>query len=510
MVIVASPASRVSQRLLRGSWLAPGIFVGALLFFCLTDSGHVQTIDVAEELAVSRALLHGHTWITGFAALPGGGVIQGVGHRFYAAHDIGYSLIALPLSALLRLHTIGQGAWNFLTTLIDPFFGAATLMVFAAFCRQLVASRSAVLVATAVAGLTTPIWVYAHTSFDAMPTAFFVLLSAYALWRFRDRPRMGWIALSSASAGIAVLIREDSALYVAVAGLWVLYLAVQRSNVRRFRYLAAAAVPLAVAAAVTLWYDAARFGSITDSGHANDPQTGATTPILHGAAALLASPGKGLLFFAPTILLALWGLRQLRVIAPDLTVVVIASLLAYVAFMGRLNNWSGAEAWGPRFLIPILPLSLLPMVTVFAKWRALALPCRALLALIVTVGFFVQVPGVLTEGVAVDRLHGGVEQQLAWHWNSQIYFAWEALGRSVDGKEPYPSTTDGGVIAPPVPKFDQWWAGGFPAVREHPTLRDGALGVIVLALVAVGIGTGLRERRAPVHATSAPVTEVTD
>lgn len=497
-----------ATRLLPRSRLVPGVFVGALLFFCLTASGHVQTIDVAEELAVSQALLHGHSWITGFPAVPGGGVVQGVGSRFYAAHDIGYSLIASPLSALLRLHLISQSVWNFLTALIDPFFGAATLAIFAAFCRQFVASRSAVLVTTAVAGLTTPLWVYAHASFDVMPTAFFVLLSAYAIWRFRNDPRTGWIALASASAAVAVLIREDSALYVAVAGLWALYLAVRRPDLRRFRYLAAAAVPLAVAAAVTLWYDAARFGSVLDSGHADDPQTGATTPMLHGAAALLASPGKGLLFFAPTIVLALWGLRRFRVIAPDLTVVVVASLLAYVAFMGRLTNWSGAEAWGPRFLIPVLPLVLLPMVTVLAEWRALSLPWHALVSLVVAAGIFVQIPGVLTDDVAVDRQHGAIEQQLAWHWRSQIAFAWEALGRSVQGGDPYPSASDGGVIEFPVPKVDVWWAGAFPSAREHPRMRNGVVGFLLLGLVATGLGSGLYTRRAgPVRATSTPITD---
>lgn len=460
-----------------------GVFAVAVLFYILTDSGRIQTIDVAQSVAVSQAILHGHVWVTGFSVIPGGGVVTGVGGHAYAAHDIGLSVLFLPVSALATSHLITAGVATFLYTLVDPLFGAGLVAVFAAFCLALGASRTATVAATVTAALTTPLWVYSHLAFDAVPTAFFVLLGALGLWRFRESGGTGSILLAGCAAGAAVLVREDAVLFVAIACGWALHLAWKRRTVLGIRNVLAWVVPLALAGTVTLVYDQVRFGSLFDSGHGHDPQVAATTPLLHGLAGLVASPGKGLVFFAPTVLLAVFGARWMWRMAPDLVLLIAGVSVAYLLFDARLANWSGAEAWGPRFLVPIMPLMLLPTASVFDRWRALELPWRALGGLLVAAGFLVQVAGVLTEDVAVDRQHGGIEQQLAWHWDSQIAFSWHDLILGLEGHNEYPTLAQGGILPPPVPTVDLWWDGAYPAADLHPHLRDLALGGLIVALI---------------------------
>jgi hypothetical protein len=124
---------------------------------------------------------------------------------------------------------------------------------------------------------------------------------------------------------------------------------------------------IALAAGIHLAWNVWRFGSAFNFGYdwaETVPQLPARafvlTDIPRGLAVLLLSPGKSLLVWAPPVLLAaaafprFW--REQRAIAAGVATACATGLLFYAAYLFP----EGGYAHGPRNLVPIVPLLLLP------------------------------------------------------------------------------------------------------------------------------------------------------
>ena len=151
---------------------------------------------------------------------------------------------------------------------------------------------------------------------------------------------------------------------------------------------------------------------------AASPPVGSATP---GAAALLVSPAKGALVFAPVALVGLAGL--LRALRPParrlwdqpgpsrlLPVACGLAVVAHFASIAVAGSWATGDFWGPRWLAPAWPLLLLFLPEGFALLKTGA----SLLAL---VSVAVQALGAFTYDGRWDRLHRGPAGELgavAW------------------------------------------------------------------------------------------------
>ncbi len=464
--------------------LSATVFVLGLATYLLFDSGHIQTIDVQESIAVSQSLVaRGAVWIQGFAPIPGGGSVPGVGGHLYSGHDVGLALIFTPISLLGQHGVLSPTILEAAYSAVDPLAGALLLVVFFHFSVRLTDRLWPSVWATGVLGWCSIMFVYARIAFDAMPTALLLLCAFLMACRLTGERRWTLALAGGAAAGSACLVRIDSAVLVLAATVWVVASSLRHPWLPRLRIVAAWLAPLAVAAAVNVWYDIARFGSLFNYGHAHDPELKAVTPLWYGLAGNLISPGKGLIVYTPPLLIATAGWWALGRRRPALAASVLLAFAAYLVVVSRFAGWSGAEAWGPRFLVPSVPLLMLPLATVLSRWGQLRWSRLAIVVLAV-LGLLVQIPGVTTEDVAIDRLHGGALQATAFH-NSGIIFGWQALWRGLHGVAPYPSTLQGGIIPPPVPRLDLWWLGASPPVLSHPT----AAKVVAAVLAAVAAAT---------------------
>jgi hypothetical protein len=91
-------------------------------------------------------------------------------------------------------------------------------------------------------------------------------------------------------------------------------------------------------------------------------------------AGLIASPHKGLIFFAPIVLLALFAPRLVLQSIPggarSVTIAGLAGAACYVAVIALKREW-GTFGWGPRYLVPILPVLFLPIgLSIGNAWRS--------------------------------------------------------------------------------------------------------------------------------------------
>jgi hypothetical protein len=157
-----------------------------------------------------------------------------------------------------------------------------------------------------------------------------------------------------------------------------------------------AAAPLVLSAALWMLEGAVRRKSPLTTGYEGDhgfqtllPYSGLpgfSYPTFFGVLSLLFSFGKGLLFFAPGLVLAFGrGLEALRPIKDSL-VMWLLYLAGMVLVYGSWWAWYGGVSWGPRFLIfASLPASLLLAAQVRRAPRALLAMTVVLAAFVLSV-----------------------------------------------------------------------------------------------------------------------------
>jgi hypothetical protein len=121
--------------------------------------------------------------------------------------------------------------------------------------------------------------------------------------------------------------------------------------IRTWLYFGLGALPIIL---LLGWYDWARFGSPFLTGYAR--WEGFSTPVWVGVTGFLFSPGKSIFVYTPIFLfLPFWAPRFARRF-PAFSGLLGALIVFHLVLFGAWWVWWGAWAWGPRFIVPILPL----------------------------------------------------------------------------------------------------------------------------------------------------------
>jgi hypothetical protein len=130
---------------------------------------------------------------------------------------------------------------------------------------------------------------------------------------------------------------------------------------------AALALGIALAAAIHMSWNTYRFGRPFDFGYAWGNMIPQLPPrhfllgdVPRGLAVLLLSPGKSLVLWAPVLLLAGARAKQLWRREPGVALGLAFSAVAGLVFFAAYLFPEGGYAHGPRNLVPLVPLLLLP------------------------------------------------------------------------------------------------------------------------------------------------------
>ncbi len=228
----------------------------------------------------------------------------------------------------------------------------------------------------------TYLWPYAADSYLEPWAAAGVSWAAAAILAGRAESPLRSGLLSGAALALACALKP---FLWPLAPLFVLAISlrVRRGSSPRFLsgFLLAQLFVLAAVGAANL----ARFGSILETGY-SEGALWFSHPLLAGLFGLAVSPGRGLVFFAPLVVAALFGARRLPA---EAKVLCLGVPLVALAFVARWWAWHGASCWGPRLAIPVLPLLVAPAV--FLGFRLVA-PLVALGALL-NLGGVLVAPG---------------------------------------------------------------------------------------------------------------------
>jgi len=101
---------------------------------------------------------------------------------------------------------------------------------------------------------------------------------------------------------------------------------------------------------------------------------------------LLVSPGRGLFPYAPVLLVGLLAIPAFVKRHRLEATLALAVSASYVLLYGRWFFWHAGYAWGPRFLVPIVPFAVILMAPLMEKlsgkgWLAFAALCLVSVAL---------------------------------------------------------------------------------------------------------------------------------
>ncbi len=124
--------------------------------------------------------------------------------------------------------------------------------------------------------------------------------------------------------------------------------------------------PLAAVLAVNLWYDWLRSGNVFTITTKNALEGSYTTPLWTGLYGLLLSPGAGLIIYVPVLLASAASFRGFFKQARPEALLLLSLLALRLLFYARWSSWDGRE-WGPRYLVPLLPVLLVPLICLPAR-----------------------------------------------------------------------------------------------------------------------------------------------
>jgi hypothetical protein len=373
----------------------PPVLAGALVFamaFALYSfSTQPLTGYEPETGAVTEGLvLEGHLWDDETSSLPLETDIPGRGEHRYARTGLLQPLLEAPFFALGHLadKTVGHfssyaNGYAFLW-FYNPFVAALAAVAIFALVLQ---TRRSLRWATAIAFLFTVAsiaWPYSKIGMETTFMAGLAVSFALAVWARRRPSTLSW-ALTGLATGATVATKAYAAvalLPIAVL-LWPAFLALDRRQ--KLRLGLAVCLPVLLWIGAIGWYNWWRFGSVTTFGY-EEPPLNKGVPI--GFLGLLFSPGKGLIFYSPLVVIGALGLPRLwradRYLAWSLLVAFIGLIT-----LSALSTYWGDEVWGPRYIVPVAWTMLVPIA-----WWARTELRQKVVAGMALVAILVQVIGV--------------------------------------------------------------------------------------------------------------------
>lgn len=368
--------------------------VGVLAALLLVVPGTVDVLDGQSMYQVTRSLVERGD-VTVSAPVYG---VAGPHGQTYSKYGPGQSLLAVPF------YLAGRAV----EPLVPAYFRPELPVMAASLLPAVATAVTAALLLVAAAALgaelrgaiglallyafATPAAVYATQWFSEALTACAVMAAVCAvLW---PGAAASWRPLAAGCAlGLAMATRLEAVLLLPP-----LLLYVAMTPGRRVVRVALFLLPLLGVLAGLGAYDVARFGNPLETGYGLDHDAYALRDMhpvrslatfVQGLYGLLISPGKGLIAYAPLTLLAplgalaLWRHRR--------AVVALLGALALIVLVVHANiliRWLGGWSWGPRFLMPALPLIVL-LVAPLLDGRRWVTPALLVLG---AVGLLVQLP----------------------------------------------------------------------------------------------------------------------
>jgi len=395
--------------------LAVGI---TLIYLAFLPPG-IYSMDGNGMLAVAESLVAHHSW-----AVPQDLGLPGREGQFFGKWYPLQSVLAVPLVALATesaqvLRVPAHYLAALVSLILPAIFSAATAGLVGLIAVRLGSSAAGAQIAALAYAFGTIALAYART-FYAEPLLALLTAAAIAA-ALASSPAQ--IALAALCSMLAVLAKPTGIVVGLVVAAYVL---------AKTRSLKLSMIPALGSFAGLLTYclyNDMRFGHPMMFGQ---PWSFRFDSIPEGFVGLLLSPGRGLLWYCPILVLSFAAIPKawkLNIWDPLLPLAIFASFLLLHSLW---VFWSGGWSWGPRFLLPAIP-GLAALIGVMEKrWRT------AIVVLAVA-GFLINAPTLFAfyERYYAEQNERGVsEHDALWSFSEAPFLhGWPAAAREVRDAE---------------------------------------------------------------------------
>lgn len=247
-----------------------------------------------------------------------------------------------------------------------------------------------------------------------------------------------------AGVSLSIAIGCNVAFGIVVPVFFLILLSHHRQKAQKFKLpygpTAALVIPLGLTLGLFAFYNVWRFGSVFESGYQlSSGQEGFTNPLWWGLAGLWISPARGFIFYNPLVFLGLLGWPEFHR-SPHtrwLSWLFLGIVLGISSVFALWWQWWGGFGWGPRFLLPLVPIFIVLSLPFLEKWLLHPSPWalsnwRFIAAgLVIVLSGFVQAGGILVNFNEVEsRLAGRYPgpgpsaRPLLYHHDPELVFNW--------------------------------------------------------------------------------------
>jgi len=257
-----------------------------------------------------------------------------------------------------------------------PLTSALVCVVFFALCLELYGSVQTAVGSTLILAFTTMIWPYSKMGMEIQHT----------LWPL---------------AALCMIVRwhkNQKPLDLVLAGAFMLYMLIislreKDRGAQRFSNFFRFLVPIVILFALFLVQNRIRHGDWFLGDRYNVGYEAKRVPVWQPLAGFLFSSGKSLFVYNPLLIVSLFFLPKFFRRFPRLKLLFILVFGLGLVFHSLLWIWTD-ETWGPRKLLFLVPLGILPLGIMKEEFGSLSLFKRTLILFTGILAVFVQILGV--------------------------------------------------------------------------------------------------------------------
>ncbi len=416
------------------------LLVVLTLVYLFTASGYIEVSDTFYSLQTAEAIVsRGRLDIQPAA----GATLTAADGLSYSKYGIGLPLAYVPLVALS--HLLGTATRlppldlaGFFISFLNVPFCLITLVLFGQLLREFGASAGYARLLTVGLALGTLCWRYAVSDLSEGMQAALLLLAVYGV--------IGGSSgrLASGGLGFAGLILVKL-VHVGLLPVFFGYLLWRPSMPWKTRSRAVVfVVPVALALGMVCLLNAIRFGNPLETGYGAEARQFHTAQLPYSLPRLLGSLDKGLMVFCPVLALGVVGWPAFFHRFPREAALCVGVVMGNLLLAGAWHSWGGGWCWGPRLLVPAIPLWLLPAGLAFggspsARWRVW-------IAGLVLISVAVQVPGILVKDQQIHHIgQNMLTESERGEFPADWPAAWVFLGHKLTRSDEVYSVTEFGL-----------------------------------------------------------------
>jgi hypothetical protein len=335
-----------------------------LVLCILFSSGQIENPDTHLRLTQTRIILDDNKF-----GLPddvgedshGNISINKEGKRFMV-YNPGQTIIFIPIYYAANLVTTNEvNAYYFsafCVSFLNYMVHALCAFILFKIALLLGAIKKQAYLVSIFFGLTSYSFVFAQSTYEHHFEMCFILMSVYFSQK-KDTNYAG--LLSGLMLSLGLVFRTTSILAVPAI------LLLQKNNNERLKVL----MSLIIGVAFVLFYNYYRFGNPLETGyslawslaHSDKFDFWSFSGFPEALFGFIFSPGKGLIFFSTTILIAFFAIKTFWKKQRLMFYAILLISAAYIIIFSLNFAWHGSIwSYGPRYILPIIPFLYLPII----------------------------------------------------------------------------------------------------------------------------------------------------